>query len=262
MSRARRLLLVLALAGGPAAAAPGAAAEAAAGVVDLPLSGGALERVLYRSPEQPVAALILFVGGDGVLGLDSGGRPSRTANNFLFRTRDDWLGHGFAVAIPDAPSDHGRMGAGDPAALRAIIAHIRTRTAAPIWLVGTSMGTVRATYGAARLGPGEIAGLVLTSSVSRPGSRKNSDTVFSAGLDRVAVPTLVVSHGGDRCVVTPPGDAEAIRRGLDHAPTTHVLVFGGGLPARARECEGNSEHGYYGIETRVVDAIAAWITAR
>jgi hypothetical protein len=260
MPSARRLLLLLALAGCPAAAALGEAPQPDSGVVDLPLSGGTVERVLYRQPEQPVAALILFVGGDGVLGLDGGGRPTRTTNNFLFRTRDDWFRHGFAVAIPDAPSDRGRMGAGEPAVLRAIIAHIRTRTAAPIWLVGTSMGTVRATYGAARLGSGEIAGLVLTSSVSRPGSRNSTETVFSAGLGRVAVPTLVVSHGGDRCFVTPPSDAEAIRHGLDRAPKTHVLLFGGGLPARARECEGNSEHGYYGIETRVVDAIAAWIT--
>ena len=94
--------------------------------------------------------------------------------------------------------------------------------------------------------------------MTRP-SRQVGDTVFSTDLDRVSVPTLIVAHRGDRCVVTPPSDAESIRRALSRAPRAEVALVEGGSPPQSDACEAFSEHGYLGIETQVVDRIAAWI---
>ncbi len=234
--------------------------EPGSNVVDLKLPDDDVERIWYRQPERPAAVVVLFAGDDGVVRIDETGRFTRLGGNFLLRMRDAWLGHNFGVAIADAPTGSWRKGAGDPAVARAIIAHVRTRTDAPIWLVGTSRGSARAAWAASKLRADEYAGLVLSSSVTRP-SRLIGDTVFTADLDRIAVPTLIVSHRGDRCVVTPPSDAADIRKGLTHSPRTEVVMVEGGSPPRSNECEAYSEHGYYGIETEVVDRIAAWIKA-
>jgi alpha-beta hydrolase superfamily lysophospholipase len=258
----RAALLTAALCVALGACAPGGPRDTpqpGSNIVDLALPAGGVERLWYRQPERPAAVVVLFAGGDGVLALESSGRFARLGGNFLLRMRETWLRHGFAVAIPDQPTDGSRMGAGDPAVLRAVTAHVRTQTDAPIWLVGTSMGSVRAAWGAARLRADEIAGLVLTSSVSRPGGRLSTETVFSADLDRVVVPTLVVSHRGDRCFVTPPSDANEIRRALTRAPRTEVIMIEGGAPPQSDACEAYAEHGFLGIEVQVVDRIAAWI---
>jgi pimeloyl-ACP methyl ester carboxylesterase len=231
-------------------------------VIDLPLSGGDVQRIWYRQPAQPVAALVLLTGGDGVLSISSDG-VIRRDGNFLVRTRAQWIEHGFAVAIPDVPGDrstlmNGRLSRGYGEILRRIVELVRTRTSAPIWLVGTSQGTNAAANGAALMTQGEIAGVVLTSSVSRP-SRQSSETVFAASLALISVPTLIVSHQGDRCVVTPPSDAAPIQRALTKAPKTEVMLFNGGFPPRSTECEAYAEHGYFGIESQVIDRISEWI---
>jgi len=46
----------------------------------------------------PVASVILFTGGQGVLQL--------TRGNFLVRNRRRFAEHGFLVAVVDVPSDH------------------------------------------------------------------------------------------------------------------------------------------------------------
>jgi pimeloyl-ACP methyl ester carboxylesterase len=251
------LAAALAVVAGGAGSAAREAPEPGSNVVDLALPGGEVERLWYRQPERPVAVVVFFPGNDGVLRLDATGRFGSLGGNFLVRMRETWLARGFAVAIPDAPSDGGRLGAGRADVVRAVIAHARTQTPAPIWLVGTSRGTVRAAFAAVALQT-EIAGLVLTSSVTRP-SRRISDTVFSADLDRIPVPTLVVAHRGDRCVVTPPSDADSIRKALSRAPRTELIVVDGGSPPQSDACEGASEHGFLGIETQVIDRIAVWI---
>jgi hypothetical protein len=263
-----RASVLVALLAGATAAPPAAARDTplpGSGVIDLPLSGDDVQRLWYRQPEQPVAALVLFTGGDGVLSIDGAG-AIKIGGNFLVRTRDQWIARGFAVAIPDVPSDRStltgtRSSRSYGEIMRRIVEHVRTRTAAPIWLIGTSQGATAAANGAAHLTQGEIAGLVLTSSVSRP-SRLVGETVLGAPLGLITVPTLVVSHRGDRCVVTPPDDAERIQHALTKAPKAEVMLFEGGSPPRSTECEAYSEHGYLGIETRVLDEIGAWIKAR
>src|SRR4051794_35062446 len=58
----------------------------------------------YAAPDgRAAAALILFVGGDGKL--RSWGPPNPQRGNFLARVRGQFVERGFAVAVPDAPSD-------------------------------------------------------------------------------------------------------------------------------------------------------------
>jgi len=241
-------------------------AALAASTVDLPASGGGKERVLYMAPANPVAALIMFPGGDGHIKLGPDGTPA-AGGNFLVRTRDAWVAQGMAVAIPDVPDNqrnlfNHRTTADYAADIGQIVAYVRTQTKAPIWLVGTSQGTNAAVGGAARMTKGEIAGVVLTSSLTRQGGKPEfKETVFAANLGAINVPVLILSHTGDQCQITPPGDAASIKAALKTSPKVDVQMVSGGLPPISDPCEAKAQHGFYGMEDQVVAQIAGWIKA-
>jgi len=64
------------------------------------------------------------------------------------------------------------------------------------------MGTVSAANAAARLKEGGPNGLVLTSTVTKE-SKQVSETVNHVRLKDIRVPTLIVHHRQDDCVLTP-----------------------------------------------------------
>lgn len=238
----------------------------AASAVDLPASGGGKQRVLYLQPANPVAALIMFPGGDGVIKLGSDGTPL-AGGNFLVRTRDSWVAQGMAVAIPDVPDNHRqlydyRTSADYADDIGKIVAYVRTQTKAPIWLVGTSQGTNAAVGGASRMTKGEIAGVVLTSTLTRQGGRPElKETVFQANLAAINVPVLILSHKNDQCNLTPPSDGANVKAALKGSPKVEVETVSGGLPPISQPCEAKAAHGFYGMEDQVVAQISGWIKA-
>jgi len=246
------------------AVATAAGALAAGTTVDLPASGGAKERVLYLPAGNASAALIMFPGGNGIVKLGPDGSFG-AGGNFLVRTREEWVKQGMSVAIPDVPTNRSDLFnyrttpdyADDVAK---IIAYVRTQTKAPIWLVGTSQGTNAAAGAASRLTHGEIAGVVLTSTLTREGGKPQfKETVFKANLAAINVPVLILSHTGDACDLTPPGDAERIKSALKSSPKVEIVMVSGGLPPQSPPCEARAQHGFLGIEPEVVARIAGWI---
>jgi pimeloyl-ACP methyl ester carboxylesterase len=238
------------------------AAQAAPDVITVAIDGKP-QNVLFLSPAtRPVAAVVMFPGGDGFIGITASGSIAREGN-FLIRTRNSWLARGFLFVAVDAAA--GRSGTiGDrvgPANLRAIaeiVRAVRQRTPAPIWLLGTSAGAPAAVAGAAALPAGSIRGVVISSPVSMPGSH---DTVFDVALARITVPVLIQIHRDDHCQVTPPANAARIEAALTSAQLVEVQQFSGGAPARSTACEAFAQHGFYGIEDQVVTAAANWIVA-
>ena len=167
-------------------------------------------RVLHPAPPQPHGIVVLLPGGNGIIGLDSGGGIS-SGGNFLVRTRQQWVAQGFAVLLPDAPNGTSLLGqrhlpAYADAMARAIdFAHSRANL--PVWLIGTSQGSTAATNGAAHLGA-RVAGAVLTSSVT--GRSSGGETLFDADPAAIAVPVLVVANQRDTCTSSPPSIAPNI----------------------------------------------------
>ena len=151
---------------------------------DVPLPTGS-ERVLLSAPAQPRAVLIMLPGGDGIVDIGQTAAAGRLSLNFLVRTLPLWVAQGFAVAILGAPDNRSLLGQrhtpGYAAAIDRAIDFARSRAAGPVWLVGTSQGSTAAANGAARLA-GKIAGVVLTSSVTRQNS--SGETVFDANPRR------------------------------------------------------------------------------
>jgi hypothetical protein len=68
-----------------------------------------------------------------------------------------------------------------------------------------------------------------------------------------------VAHRDDHCNVSPPSNAAKIAAAFRNAPKTETMLFDGGDPPRSDACQPFAQHGYLGIEQKVVDAISDWI---
>lgn len=222
--------------------------------------------VLVRPPAAPVASVVLFTGGRGRLGLERG-LPGAGAINFLVRNRARFAEHGLLVAVLDAPSDRGadalvrfRTSAEHATDVRAVMAALRAEAPVPVWLVGTSMGSVSAASVAAHLASGGPDGVVLTSSVMGQ-NREMGESLQDVALDKIRVPTLVVHHRDDGCRASRYADTNWLMRRLSAAPKRERLTFMGGDAPQSDPCEPLAPHGYFGIDAKVVEAIAAWIVA-
>jgi hypothetical protein len=217
-----------------------------------------------------VASVVLFAGGDGVLGLQSASSMKSEAGNFLVRTRDKFADHNFMVAVVDAPSDRQqgmgaifRMSNAHAGDIGAVVAYLKNQAALPVWLIGTSMGTFSAAKGA--IAAKDIEGLVLTSTIthSMPAweiAKSHPAGVASMELAKVAVPTLIVSHRKDACEASPPANAPNLRMLLTTASKVEIALLDGGAPPVSGPCEAKAPHGYFGIEARAVDTIAKFVS--
>jgi hypothetical protein len=242
--------------------APSDVPEPGSGVVDLKLPDGGVQRVLYVEPERPKAVVVPLLGGDGEFFIDGAGHT--TPPYFIATRREVWGAQGIAVAALHTPQPlYGKRKSEQYArTLAAVAAYIHTRTDAPIWLVGHSNGTAAAVNGAAYMTHGEIAGIVLMAPVTRIyGS--GAEIMSPAGLGRVTVPTLIVSHVGDSCIATPPSDAPEIRAALTKAPKAEVImVEGGSVPTKIDQCFGGGQHSFAGMQNEVIERIATWMKAQ
>ncbi len=239
-----------------------ARSQAAPEVITIAIAGKPQNVLFVAPPTRPVAAVVMFPGGDGVIGISAPGSIARTGN-FLIRTREQWLARGFLfVAVDASPARAGtigdRVGPENQQAIAEIVRAVRSRTPAPIWLLGTSAGAPAAVAGAASLPAGSIRGVVISSPVSMRG---NHDTVFDVALARINVPVLIQIHGDDHCPSTPPPNGARIKAALASAPVVELQEFSGGTPPRSTACEAFAQHGFYGIEDQVVTAAANWIVA-
>lgn len=241
-------------------------------LVTLDTRPGVTQEFILIKPDQPVASVILFAGGNGVLNLsqDANGNPviGGLSGNFLVRTRQGFVNRGFMVAVVDAPSDHQgasgmdggfRASAEHAQDIAAVVAYLRSQVSVPVWLVGTSCGTDSATNVAIRLTQ-SIGGLGLTSSLT---ARTNScgPNVVDMNLEAIQVPVFVMAHDQDQCLSSPPSGAQIIVSRLTGAPVTGLAMLTGGLPPISGPCDAFSQHGYYGIESQAVDAVAVFIKA-
>ena len=226
-------------------------------------------------PDNAKAVLVLLPGGPGFADLDKSGCARKLKGNSLVRTRDLFHTQGFATVLADAPSNYrgpdglggfriSPLHAGD---LGKIIADTRQRTKLPVWLVGTSRGSISAVNAASRLtGDQAPDGLVLTSPVTsgNPGGRKPwvAQTVFSVNLAAIKIPVLIVAHANDTCIRTPPSLAASILNHTNGSREQAVTVKGGNVhrgEAGIDVCTGRTPHGFIGQEQELIDGIIRFI---
>lgn len=230
-------------------------------VVRLETRPGVLLPVYLMRRPGAVATLLLLSGGRGGLGRLDDGRPS--SQNFLVRSRDMFAQAGFDVAVLGLPSDKregwsaaDRLGTEHLEDLRSVVRQLKAGSGLPVWLVGTSMGTVSATAAAIAFGQEELAGVVLTSSVT---GRQKTGAVTTQNLAAIRIPVLVLHHALDACKFCAPSEAARITGWLTSAPVRKFLLVEGGGGATGDACEALHFHGYIGMEQEAVRLITDWI---
>lgn len=257
------------------ATAPGRCGE----MVAVKTHGRTTTRYALVSPAAPAQgtriALVLLVGGGGHLDLDDQGCPRALTGNSLVRSLPLFHAAGFITALVDAPSDHPgedglagfRITSQHAADLGKVIADVRARTDAQVWLIGTSRGSISAVNAAARLsGRSAPDGLVLTSALMSGfhGGRKRwvAHSVFDLPLEAIRLPVLVVGHAEDSCLRSPASLMRDITERTNGVREQVVTVTGGpgklGTPT-VDACVGRSPHGFVDQDAEVAAGIARFI---
>jgi pimeloyl-ACP methyl ester carboxylesterase len=227
-------------------------------LVRLDTRPGVSVSIYYMKRDGAPATVVLLPGGAGGIGLKDG---VPTSNNFLVRTRDNFTANGFNVAVVGRPSDQEldyefRISPEHIQDLHQVVSYLKKDTGLPVWLVGTSRGTISATAGAIAFGNEELAGVVLTASVT---SSNRTGAVPTQKLATIRIPVLVVHHEKDACVIAKPGEVSLITRGLKNAPLKKQIMVRGGANPQGDRCEALHWHGFIGMERELVDTISRWI---
>lgn len=239
-----------------------------ADVVDIPTRDTSI-RALIETPTGATHAIVLFSGGQGKVDIAPNGQIGAGAGNFAIRTRALLQAHKFATAVLSPPKDipnlkeqrHRDEYATD---IGNVIEYLRGKLNLPIWLHGTSRGTVSIGYTVPKLSDSKRLpdGIILSASVTRPG-RKLFPTIYDGNLDKIRVPVLVLHHTDDPCSVTPSEDAKDVLDALTNAmPKALVLIDGGGQSARGNKCGSRTQHGFIDVEQDAINAIALFIKAQ
>jgi hypothetical protein len=238
-------------------------AIAAERIETIPTRPGVTQGLYLVTPERaPWATAILYVGGEGRIHLGPDG-PSEESDNFLMRIRDQLTGAGLMLVYPDTPSDkspgYGNFRS-DPrhaTDAQAILNWLHSQNDGPVFIIGTSRGTISAAYIASHLEPNAIAGVALTSSVTR--TTRSAGAIDSTMLAGIHIPALVMANKDDRCFVTPPDDVPFLLNGLKNSPHKDSSLLGGGSTPKSGPCEGLAGHGYYGIEDQAAKVLIDWM---
>ncbi|HSD52184.1 MAG TPA: alpha/beta hydrolase [Candidatus Methylomirabilis sp.] len=243
--------------------------------IDSPRPGVKL-RMLIEKGQQPKAAVILLPGALGALNISTffgtAAPGKQLENNFLVRTRKDFAMRGFITVLVDTPSD---KPSGMPPAFRisrmhvtdltAIVQYLKQEYGVPVWVAGTSRGTISA----ARMlvdSPPELAGGILTASIVQSDEKwsifkSHPDVILNMPLGRTLLPVLVVHHKNDGCAECPPQKAERLKGKFQNSKQFVFMWIEGGSPDKSGPCEGLAAHGFYGKEDRVLDTMAEFIKA-
>ena len=256
----RRLLFLPILIAASLGAAPGPRAIQRE-LLKVSTRPGIIQPVLLLTEgATPKAVAIMFPGGSGRQSLLR--RPVEVVlgprGNFLVRSAEQFLTPDLAVLILDCPSDNAegmndafRISDEHAADVRAVLAMLRARfTGVKVHLVGTSRGTVSAAYAAQELGSA-VDGVVLSSSVFRASGSNLGLSLFK--FERLKTPLLLVHHAEDGCPSCPFGQA------LKLADKVPLITVRGSIEPESGPCDPLANHGFFGREAAVVQAIRGWI---
>ena len=225
----------------------------------------------------PFASVVLLTGGNGVLNLNGAGDARDSQGNFLIRSARRFLNARVNVAMLDSepafPAPNGlnnqRLTQAHADHLAQVIGAVRTKwPSKPVWLVGTSNGTLSVFNAAARLtGPSLPTGIALTSTVTQPDGTSEMGYVLGAdpSLGSITVPTFVMWHQNDTCSVSPATAAMAVYNGLTNVPAAkkaQKIVTSGQPNVAINACGAFHHHGYNGVEQEAVTAIVNFIRSQ
>lgn len=232
-------------------------------LVSVPIPRSGVTSSYWWMPRASATSTVLLIsGGGGGMGYD-GTQPQ--SDNFLVRTRGLFAANGFNVAVLGLSSDmrnltqNVRNSQEHAQDVLTVVKAIRTVSQLPIWLVGTSRGTISAAA-AAILDQGQlVSGIVLTSGYAPSLLSLRTGLLSQQGVDTIKVPTLAYHHKNDGCRATSASSVSGMVAALGSAPVKKLWLVEGGGPPSGDPCEPRGHHGFVGMEQQAVDDISGWI---
>lgn len=237
------------------------AAHAGGNLFKVPTRDGVVTTLFWEAAPDATATVFLFPGGAGGFGKFEDGKA--TGGNFLVRSAPYFLANGFNVAIFGRPNDMDldwevRTEPTHMNDVAKVLDFVKHKSGLPIWIIGTSRGTVSAAATAINIQDPSIAGLVLTASVVR---NATPGAVPRQRLSAIKIPVLVYHHVKDGCKHCQANGTPAILNGLTQTRVKKLMVVDGGSNPTGDECAGQHWHGFIGMEKTAIDTISNWIKA-
>ncbi|MFZ2220676.1 MAG: alpha/beta hydrolase, partial [Rhodoferax sp.] len=118
----------------------------------VPTRDGVTTTLFWEPAPDAKATVFLFPGGAGGFGKVEAGKA--TGLNFLVRSEPHFIASGFNVAIFGRPSDSQDLDYADRISethmtdIRKVLEFVKRKADVPLWMVGTSRGTVSVTAAA------------------------------------------------------------------------------------------------------------------
>ncbi|VAW74423.1 hypothetical protein MNBD_GAMMA12-165 [hydrothermal vent metagenome] len=228
---------------------------------------GAQQYFYVSASQDAVATVILFVGGKGKLLLrKKGSKKLFNSNNFLARSRQLFKKQKFNLIYVDAPSDHlspsgmfGFRASPQHAEDIGLVVNYARKFSLPVWLIGTSRGTESVVNAIIRLPKKgiDIDGIVLTASMTE--KNKRGVAVSEMNVSQITVPVLIISHKNDACRFTTPLGSKKLSQQLKRSVRVKFKLVSAGDKPVSRPCKARSAHGFWGIESEVVELIGQFI---
>jgi pimeloyl-ACP methyl ester carboxylesterase len=239
------------------------AMAAQAELLQIPTGRGSNVPVYWDKVEGATATVVLLQGGDGVVAFSGPGKGSKPkGNNFLTRSFELFAAQKVNVAVMGTITESGltypdRVGDDHLSDVATVAQTVRGLSAVPVWLVGTSRGTVSATAAAIRYaGKPVFDGIVLTSAIV---GGKKPQAVPRQSIDKIRVPVLVYMHVNDGCSECQLSDAKWLIGKFKGAPVQAFMAVQGGGNPTGDPCHGSHYHGFIGMESQAVADIVGWI---
>src|SRR3954449_276966 len=198
-------------------------------------------RAVLIKPSAPRGSVILLPGGDGAIRAGDNGDIQGLRGNQLVRTRHAYAARGLAVLVADAGTD-----------LKSAVDYMAA-IRRPVTVIGTSRGTLRAAEGIARGARPDA--LVLTSGFLSRESGSSSNVMSILGSSSALPRTLVVHHTADGCRFTLPAGVDPFVKWA--GGRARVKWLSGGAE-EGDACEAFAHHGFNGVESRMVAAVAGF----
>ena len=223
--------------------------SAHAQVFDVPFGSESPSRTLLKEAPQAKAIVILFPGGQGVIGLSLDGR-ARSTHTFI-RSQNEWAQYGIHSVLVDSPNQLGntrgnfRDTKDHLGRVEAVIKFYKAKFNLPIWIFGHSMGSSTVSFFSNKSPEyrKQIAGGIIAGTLQEVNIQDEND-----------LPLMAIHHRYDGCRSTPSFASERIiKNRLQDFPqriSKIVLIEGGddvGDPCQSA--------GYHGFNQKEADFI-------
>jgi len=185
---------------------------------------------------------------------------SKLSGNFLIRARRFLTDESIATLIVDCHSDSGdycspsyQSSSDRHLDVQRLIEAVRSQrpSLSEVWLIGTSMGTISSAF-LPTYDPKSYAGAIHTATITEPLVPGSYRELANFEYTRSGIPQIFVHHRDDPCALTTYSGAKRISE--KHGVPLITVVGGSGFQGGA--CQAQTEHGFKGMESQTMRAIA------